>query len=248
VAEYKLGKKSAEHDERTLRMAAYLGPELPLAPPSRDFTSKVRRWPMMLNDKIGDCTCAGAGHAIQQWTTYSSFPMVPTDAEIVEAYSRIAGYDPTDPSTDTGAVLMDVLKEWRKVGIAGHKIFAFVGLEKKNRTDLMNSVHLFGNAYIGLNLPRSARDQEIWSIAPGGVKIPENVPGSWGGHCVLVTSYDPGGLTIVTWGATKRMSWNFYDAYCDEAYAVLSPDWFDKSGLSPMRFKIDDLKADLARL
>jgi len=63
-AREKLGKKPARHDPRTLQMANYLA--LPAFPASRDWTNKAKpAWGMMLNDQLGDCTCAAIGHIIQ---------------------------------------------------------------------------------------------------------------------------------------------------------------------------------------
>ena len=43
------------------------------------------------------------------------------------------------------------------------------------------------------------------------------------------------------------MAWDFYDAYADEAFAVLSQD-FIKSGKSLEGLDLKALKADLAKL
>ena len=50
---------------------------------------------------------------------------------------------------------------------------------------------------------------------------------------------------MVTWGALKRMTWAFWDRYCDEAWCVLSPD-FLAAGRSPQGFDLDALLHDLA--
>ncbi len=70
-----------------------------------------------------------------------------------------------------------------------------------------------------------------------------STPGSWGGHAVPVIAYDASGLTCITWGALKRMTWAFWDAYCDEAYACLSRDW--AAARAPSGFDWAALDADL---
>jgi hypothetical protein len=43
------------------------------------------------------------------------------------------------------------------------------------------------------------------------------------------------------------MSWQFYQTYMDEAFAVLSPDWISaKLGKAPSGFDMAALKQDLA--
>jgi len=245
----KLGKQAPRHDPRTFLFAKYLKEEaLPPPPASENFATKVKRWPMMLNDRIGDCTCAAAGHMIEQWTTYAGRAVVLSDAQIVAAYSAITGYDPKDPSSDKGAVEIDVLNYWRKTGFARHTIEGYVALEPGNHTHIEDSVMIFGNCYIGLALPVSAQRQTVWSVPPGGPVGP-GAPGSWGGHAVPVVAYDARGLTVVTWGATKRMTWSFWDAYCDEAYAVLSDDWVSKlNKKATNEFDLKTLQKDLAAL
>ena len=45
------------------------------------------------------------------------------------------------------------------------------------------------------------------------------------------------------------MSWQFYDAYMDEAFAVLSGDWINKRlGTAPSGFDLAALQQDLARV
>lgn len=240
----RLGKKPARHDPRTLQMANYL--LLPPIPATQDWTKKASSaWGMMLNDELGDCTCAAVGHAIQSWTANAGPKEITiSDKEVVAAYSAITGYDPGDPSTDQGAVEMDVLRYWRKKGIGGHKIQAYVALEPKNHEHARAAVDLFGGAYIGVSLPISAQKQSVWSVPPGG-PTGQGAPGSWGGHAVIVLAYDSHGLTCITWGARKKLTWSFWDTYCDESYAMISPDWVAKNKPSPEGFDLAALQTDL---
>lgn len=245
----KLGKLPPRHDPRTLQISKYLDTsKLPEPPRSEDYATKVRVWPMMRNDTVGDCTCASAGHMIEQWTTYAAKAFTPTDAQVIAAYSAITGYDPVTGANDNGAVILDVLNYWRKVGIASRRVAGYVGLEPRAHTDVKDAVMLFGNCYLGLALPLSAQSQEVWAVPPGGA-TGIGAPGSWGGHAVPVVAYDPRTLTVVTWGRTKRMTWSFFDAYCDEAYAVLSQDWIDdRTKLAASHFDFVTLQKDLAEL
>ncbi len=242
----KLGKKPARHDTRTLQMANYLG--LPQIPAARDWTEKAAaHWGMMLNDKLGDCTCAAMGHITQAWTANAGPKEVTvSDQAVLAAYEAVSGYDPQRPDTDRGAVELDVLKYWRKTGVGGHKIDAFVALEPRNHTHVQAAVELFGGAYIGLALPVSAQRQHVWSVPPGGANG-IGAPGSWGGHAVVVEAYDAHGLTCITWGQKKRMTWSFWDAYCDEAYAPLSQLWAGKKP-APNGFDLAALRADLEEI
>jgi len=179
---------------------------------------------MMGNDTIGDCTVAAAGHCIEEWTTDAGNPVIVPDSTIIAAYAAVSGYNPNTGQHDVGAIEIKVLNYWRQNGIGGHSIQAYVALEPGNLDHVRDAVFIFGNCYIGLALPATAQTQTVWSVPPGG---PSGLgaPGSWGGHAVPVVAYDPNGLTVVTWGALKRMTWGFWSAYCDEAYALLSNDF-----------------------
>ena len=158
----KLGKAPARHDSRTLQLAKYLpATAIPHPPAKEDWEKKVKSWPMMLNDNIGDCTCACAGHMIEQWTTYTGAPVTPSDQDVLKAYEAVGHYNPSDPSTDQGAVILDVLNYWRQTGVGAHQIMAYAALEPKNHNEVKDSILLFGNCYIGVQLPLSAQNQAV---------------------------------------------------------------------------------------
>jgi hypothetical protein len=247
----KLGKQAVRHDPRTLLLASYMTPALPAPPPSLDLATNVKgAWGMMDNDQIGDCTCAAAGHLMMEWTANAKPKMfTPTDAQIVAAYSAITGYNPKTGANDNGAVEIDVLNYWRQQGIAGHQITAFVATEPANHTHIMDSVWIFGGCYIGLQLPKTAQAQtqnnQPWSVPPQGTSG-DGAPGSWGGHAVPVVAYDARSLTVVTWGALQTMTWGFWAAYCDEAYAIISSDFLTGAQKTPQGFNMQQLQSDLA--
>jgi len=243
---YKLGKQRPKFDSRTLQFGAYLTKELPPPPPSIDYTKPVTAWPMMANDQFGDCTCAAAGHMIEEWTANTGEEVILTDTQVLKAYDHFS-----HGNADAGASMLDVLKYWRKSGIGGDKITAFAELEPKNNGQLQDSVSIFGAAYIGVALPNFAVKpgtdflQTPW-IVPGTGPVGDAAPNPDNGHCVPAVGYDQRFIYVVTWGALKTMSWQFYDAYADESFAVLSPDWINKKvGTSPSGFNMDALTQDL---
>ena len=244
----KLGKLGAIVDSRTLRLAKYVMPELPPAPVTFDLTEKVSAWGMMRNDVLGDCTCAAAGHLIMEWTANAKRTMVtPSDRQVVAAYSDVTGYSPRRPGSDKGAAMLDVLKYWRKQGIANRKIMAFAEVDLKDAEHARLACYLFGGCYLGIQLPISAKDQNVWVMPPAGSGV-IGLPGSWGGHCVPAVGYDEHGLLVVTWGKELHMSWDFYNTYCDEAYCILSKDFLTGFLKNPAGFALADLQSDLAAL
>lgn len=241
-----LGKAAPRHDARTLRLAKYLQAHLlPTPPDVYDLTAKAPLpWGMMLNDVLGDCTCAAAAHLIMAWTANAAAEVVPTDAQVLAAYEAVTGYTPADPASDRGAVELDVLNYWRQTGVAGHRILAYAALEPANQTHVRAAVATFGGCYIGVALPASAQGQAAWDVVPdaeGGA----GTPGSWGGHAVCVVGYDAAGLTVVTWGQLLKMTWAFWEKYCDEAYAIITQDFLEANGDTPGGLDLAQLQADL---
>lgn len=242
LSQRKLGRKAVKTDSRTLKLAQYLGPALPPPPPSADWTQGITSWGMMLNDTLGDCTIAGCGHAVQVWTANAGREATVPNATIEKYYEKWDGYKPGDPSTDNGGVELDVLNKWKQQGFAGNVLTAFADPNPANLTEIRQSIALFGGVYIGLSLPNTAQNQDVWDVTPNGGADAD--PGSWGGHCVFVPKYDENGFTCITWGAPKTMTLAFWNAYCDEAHTLLSPDWIAAKG-SPSGFDQAQLLADL---
>ena len=238
----KLGKLAPVHRPGAIQLAAYLPPERIKIPDKLDNLSCVTDFGMMVNDRLGDCTCAAVGHMIQTWTAKNGREVIISDDEIVKAYSAVSGYDPATGANDNGAVEADVLDYWMKTGFNGHKLDSYAVIETRSRYQMKLAMFLFGDIYTGVALPLSAQNQRVWSVVHG----PDGEPGSWGGHAVPGGAYDENGMSIVTWGDVLRMTWAFQRRYMDEAYAPLSIDWVDEvSKEAPNGLNWDALKADL---
>jgi hypothetical protein len=294
----RLGKFPRRHDLRTLKMARYLTDSLPAAPPAVDYTQGLTDWGMMLNDKLGCCTIAAVGHAIQTWTTTSSQSLTVPDSTILAYYEKWDGYNPADAGSDQGGVELDILNDWRQQGFSGQSLDAYVSIGLRDSGQVANGVigrlgdrgsseypgspdqpipetataiWLFGGAYIGVELPISAQNQDVWDVpADPGL---DDEPGSWGGHAIYLVGYDrklaiddcrsstgrqstigngqssidnrQSTITCITWGQPKKMTWAWFEKYCSEAYALVSKDWLKASGVAPCGFDFATLENDL---
>ena len=67
-----------------------------------------------------------------------------------------------------------------------------------------------------------------------------------GGHyiCAVAKRED---IDIVTWGALQPMTVEFFEKYCDEAWAYISSEDLQKAE-NPEGFDLEQLKADLANV
>ncbi len=245
---YQLGKNRPVVDDRTLRFATYLKPALPSPPTAVEYGDKVPAWPMYYNDQYGDCTCAAAGHMIQNWTANASTEVTVPDQSVLSFYEHFVG---TPPPPDAGCNMLQVLRYWRKAGVSAHKVLAFASIDLKNQVQAQNAVWLFGSIYIGVALPDFATQGDMltvpWVVPPGG-PVGNAAPNPNNGHCIPAVAYDANNLWIVTWGELKSMSWDFYNAYADESFAVISQDFIEANGLNPAGFDLAALKTDLKQI
>jgi hypothetical protein len=224
-----------------MRLNAYGLANLNPPPPKYDLgQDKVSNLGMMLNDKLGDCAIAAPGHLIQLWTADCGKQVILSDEVIEQTYQAVGGYVPGDASTDNGCVMLDVLKYWRNQGIGGHYIKAF-GELSRSRGQIQLAVYYLQGAYLGFALPAALdTDATVWDTVPSG--DPKTVPGSLGGHAICaVQGYDEDGFWIISWGTWIKVTWEFYAAYADEQYGILTPDQFDPNGTNPLGLNLSQM-------
>lgn len=253
IVKVKTGRLPYVHDSRTLDLSDYLVQEnISKIPAEYNWGKKIPpgKWGTLGNLKINDCTCASAGHLIMTWTSSIGKVHKPTTKAIVEAYSEITGFDPKTDGIGEPIEAIKALKYWRKNGIAGRKISAFVKLDFKNRKELIQAIYLYGGCYIGMNLPKSAEKQyykgKKWTVPRSGPKGPGE-PGSWLGHALIIVGYNKNELRAISWGREILMTFDFWEAYVDEAYAVFSED-FIKNDETPTKINIDVLTRQIENL
>ena len=252
LAAMKLGKLPPRHDPRTLRLASYLAPtiQLPAVPESVWWSKAVQSWPMLGNDRYGDCAWAGPAHMEQAWAALTKKKFTPTDAMVLKDYSS-TGFDPRTGTHDDGTVMLDMLNRWRNVGICGgRKIYAYVAVDPHNHDEVKLAMMLFGGLAAGVALPKTAQTQQFWQAPVHGPYWGSWQPGSWGGHMIPYLDFDLASrptprIRSISWGGIQELSWNWHDVYCDELYAVLGMNWASKTIKAPSGFYLDDLRADL---
>lgn len=209
----------------------------------------------MLNDQLGDCTCAGIYHARQVWSANANPPIDTQPDSCVEAvYEFACGYRPGDPSTDNGGVEQDVLTTWMKHGVPlSHapgfdRLLAFLEVDPQNIDDVKRAIHECGVVYIGIRVPGSLINEldngnipAVWDVSQGDTLSNE-------GHCVILAGYDSVGPTLISWGQTYKMTWAFFSFAVDEAYALADLDWINAKGTSPGGLTISQLEEQMQAL
>ena len=185
---------------------------------------------MMLNDQIGCCEVATAGHLRMAWTyaVTGATAAIP-DSVVLSTYRALTGYDPATGQNDTGVATDDLLNYWQTTGIGGNKIAGCVAIDPTNQAEVQQAIYLFGGVFVTVNLPRSAEDQ---TSAGRGVVA-----------CVLVA--DPGRSCDpipFVWagrhqgdhvGHEQDVTWDFTRQKCNGMFAIVDNDFFNAEGKSP---------------
>jgi hypothetical protein len=244
-----LGKLAPKYNARTRDFSKYFGTIIPPPPPEkvwREYKIPPDAWQMFGNDTIGDCTCAAIAHMLMLVTVHTGAMVTPTLDDVIKAYTAVSGYDPATGLNDNGAAITDVLDYWRGTGIAGHKILGWAQVDHTNVEQIKQAIWLFGGIDIGVQLPKSAMVQnaasQSWEVVvdDGGID---------GGHSIPNFGYGSQGTNCITWGARQGMSWAWFEKYCDEAYAIITQDWFDQTTKNtPSGIDLATLEADLKAL
>jgi hypothetical protein len=251
--QYRLGRQPRSRDARVPHMSALTaGRKLLPPPPSIDWTKGMPPdFGMMLNDQLGDCTCAAVYHARQVWT-FNATAMEDTepDAGVLSLYETTCGYVRGNPDTDQGGneqtVLRYLLNHGMPLAKGGvDKIAAFVEIDPRNVNDVKRGIANNGLVYIGFQVPAfllAGEPPALWDVDPNGDQ--EII----GGHAVILPSYTIGDLGVISWGARYAMTWRFFTEFVDEVYAIADPAWISAKGTTPGGLTLAQLEAQMTAL
>jgi len=252
----KLGRTPRTFDPRVPHLSALLAGKAPPPPPAAiDYTQGMGgSFGMMLNDTLGDCTCAAFYHARQVWTFHRGAEDTEPDSDVEALYVQACHYNPKvsgeGPGGNEQHVLTFLHKTGAPIGPSGQgrdKIGAFVEVDPRNTDDVKRTIAQLGLVYIGLNVPENILPADgsappaVWDVAPGSPKIV-------GGHAVVLPGYDAAGATLISWGTKYTMTWNFFATYVDEVYGITDAAWTQPAGQSFAGMSADELSQQMRYL
>lgn len=236
---FKLGKAQAKRDSRNFMFASLVKAPL-VVPAEYDFDLKHTgiATPMFANDTYGCCVISGRAHQTLRFELIEQKAKIQiTDKEVIAEYLKETG------GVDSGLVVLDSLKLWRKKGWKAakkvYRIQAFTEIPTKDHASIKQAIFMDLGVGMGLSLPVSAQAQlqagKPWSPISGA----GSAPNSWGGHYVYVCGYTLTGPVCITWGRKQQMTWAFIDKYCDEVYALIDGvnTSKKKKGLNPTKIE-----------
>ncbi|WP_367160888.1 hypothetical protein ABUE34_06855 [Kozakia baliensis] len=240
-----LGKAPARFDARTYRLGAVLAERLIDIPPACNWLPQAS-WPMWNNDRIGCCTQVSVASAIRSWTSAAQSTVMLSDAQVLGNYSAQSGYRSDVPASDQGAVELDVLNRWRQEGYdrpgqTRDYLTGFGSVEPHERGNVRRAIAALGGLYIGVQIPQYIMQTNgDWVLQTNADRTIA------GGHAIWLHGYDQDWLYFNSWGQSLRMTWDWFETYCDEAYGLVSrQNWLGIKGRSP---QCEDVNALLAEL
>jgi len=259
VRAVKLGRNARKFSPKVPHMSALRALRLtaPAPPPvSVDWTTILPKdLGVMLNDQLGDCTCAAIYHARQVFSANSNPPIdTESDAYVQQVYEQACGYKAGNPATDQGGNEQEVLTYWLNVGVpvSGNpptdRLLAFLEVDVKNTDDIKRAINECGVVYIGITCPTSLINDidngsipQVWDIASGDSLTSE-------GHAIILAGYDSIGPTLISWGQVYKMTWEFFNFAVDEAYALADAEWISAKGTSPGGLTVQQLEEQMQAL
>jgi hypothetical protein len=232
---HKLGKHAPTVKAKTLKIGDFLNLSVLPTPPAAFDWSMLKGKPLIYgmdgNDNFGDCVFASACHHIGTWTGNTGAEQIATESDALGAYGRFTGFTPSDPSTDRGASMLLVATQWRTQPIFNHKIAAFASVDTKRLDLVAATAYLFGGIWVGWRLPKAWQGADSWDVSPDGSVSGDWEPNSWGGHATHMPAFSPQLLGLKTWQEDMPVTIPAFEAYADEAYALISRDtWLSLAG------------------
>lgn len=254
------GRKLGRNPANLVKVAAHLQArevinlsQIPSMPAARDWSMIDGRpliYPMFRNGDLGICLFSSSGHSQITQSANSGVQVAITDDEIVDAYIRMGGYVPGDPSTDNGANMLEVAQAClRGAPIAGRTLAAFVAINPRDEDMLAAASEFFGGLWLGWDLPLAWQEADIWDVSPNGSTSGDWAPRSWGGHATHSPAWSPALRGLTTWTIDQPYTPAAARVYCEEAYALIWNDLWARleGGLCPAGLDLQKLK-DLMRL
>ena len=133
---------------------------------------------------------------------------------------------------------------WRHVGIGGRNILAYAHVNPHDRALVRTAINTFGGLFVGLDLPKRALDQRVWSVPRR--RSERDAKGSWR-SCGLGCGIHPEWPCVRYMGAYAKDELGLVDTYVQQVcFAVIAPRWMLTHGRTRHGFDLPRLERDLA--
>ena len=201
--------------------------KLPTRPAARDWSQKNgvdTTYQMFANDRLSNCVIASLLDQFLTWARQTDTAFLPTEQDALDGYQNFGGWNPNDPSTDGGCVMLDVVTRLQREPLAGKTIKTFVHVNPRNAELLAAALEFFGGLWMGWDLPVAWQRAEVWGTSSTGSTAGDWAPASWGRHATHGNLWSPALAGLITWNEHQPFTIPAALLYCSEAYALISND------------------------
>lgn len=190
---------------------------VPLLPASTRATTGAL--PYYGNTHEGDCAYAAEGELAQMWLRMAHRPV---SAEV----KRQITYDVQVAYHLNGeqGLAAHALRTWEEHPIGGIRAVQFAALDRTPAT-IEGAISQLGGIYAIVTTPPQTG---AWTLERQSAS--SRTPTS---HAVAIVGYTKSRLVAATWGKTYKMTWGWWHAHAQSAWAVL-PSSFVQAGHGPI--------------
>jgi hypothetical protein len=221
---------------RTLRVPSFLpmlAPEIPTPPAAVDWSrGRTIPYPILGNDREGDCYLCDALHCIQTWTGNNGTPASFGTAAVLSLYHQMSG-------GDNGLSDADVFPRWKSSGFFGHKILDEMSVDPRDDAAIRLGLYLFG----GGSYTASLLDTWQRNIHDGATWGDDGIPDPTAGHAMHLSGYTPAAYQDETWGLRVNLTPAGLKESDPEVTVQFSLEWFNSHGYAPNGLHYVDLAA-----
>jgi hypothetical protein len=241
-----LGRKEPTDEQRkkTLPLRNFLNLAARPVPPTDDYASKAQEalTKMMNNDAEGCCVITDLAKRFGIFNAYrpGGKILVATDKEVSAFYHAVGG------PGDNGLVMVEAwdfcIKHGMKIGGTPHFMEGYASVDVTDDALVDAATHWFGGLSLGVALTRQqymhAEDTDTWDIDGTNVV---------GGHAIPMTTRDSSRCKIATWARQPHITRRLLRSrgWCDEAYVLLGPEWFNSANIDVNGVNVDALREAL---
>lgn len=183
-------------------------------------------FPILGNDRWGDCGAAMIAHADQTYTGANGAESTFNTNALVNQYLARSGGDNGLDEADVIAI--------GKAGIAGDPqavIYDAIDIDPGDHAGLQAAIQQYGGVWLAMSCP----DEWINDFDPAGGTVFDAAPANPNnGHYVLLNGVDAKGrYRLQTWGSWAWLTPSGLDGCQPQTTVAFSPRWFGAKGVDP---------------
>jgi hypothetical protein len=217
---------------------------LPFTPdPNYDWTKgDSLAFPMLGNDRVGDCFYTASAHFVQTWTGMNGQPTAFDTDILVGRYRQLS-------PADLGLTAQQMLGEFSQ-GIIGPngpwRIFDILSVPVNDRDAILLAQWAFGGTFMTCSLRDTWRYGSTGMGANAGDTWDDDgtTPNPRSGHAMLINGINGDGTyKLQTWGLNPpvHLTQRGLETCDAELIACFSFDWFNAKGFAPNGVHYNDL-------